>query len=321
MPRLLEEGWDRISVAAIRVLYFGVMYQRETDERTGMPGSQGRVEQETQPHEPQAQRLRRPRMFIPIVLFALTVATTTMANGPLYSAAVMGILLFHEMGHFVACRRYGVVATLPHFIPLPPQISFIGTLGAVIAMKPKTADRRTLFDIGIAGPLAGFVLAVPVTIWGLSQSQVVAGLPGEAGLFLGESLLFRLLEWITLGPLGDDSVVMLHPVALAGWTGLFVTGLNLIPAGMLDGGHIVYGLLGRKSIYVAYGVMVGLAILALKVFVYWWVWFGLLLVLRVVHPAHRFGSRPIDGPRIALGVFALVLFIVCFIPVPISFTP
>jgi membrane-associated protease RseP (regulator of RpoE activity) len=244
-----------------------------------------------------------------------------MANGPLYSAAVMGILLFHEMGHFIACRRYGVAASLPHFIPLPPQVSFIGTLGAVIGMKPNTGDRRTLFDIGIAGPLAGFVLAVPVTIWGLSQSQVVAGPPAQVGLYLGESLLFRLLEWITIGGLEGDSVLILHPVALAGWTGLFVTGLNLIPAGMLDGGHIVYGLLGRWSIYVAFGVMIGLAVLALTVFVGWWVWFGLLLLLRVVHPAHRSGSRPIDRRRIALGILALVLFIVCFVPVPISFSP
>jgi membrane-associated protease RseP (regulator of RpoE activity) len=254
-------------------------------------------------------------------LFLLTALTTTLANGPLYSAAVMGILLFHEMGHFLMCRHYRVVASLPHFIPLPPQVSFIGTLGAVIGMRPNTGDRRTLFDIGIAGPLAGFALAVPITLWGLHQSQVVAGPPADMGLYLGESLLFQFLEWIAIGPIGSDDIVILHPVALAGWTGLFVTGLNLIPAAMLDGGHIVYGLIGRRSIYVAYGVMIGLAALALTVFVGWWMWFGLLLLLRVVHPAHRLSSRPIDRTRIGLGIAALVLFIICFVPVPISFNP
>jgi membrane-associated protease RseP (regulator of RpoE activity) len=149
----------------------------------------------------------------------------------------------------------------------------------------------------------------------------VAGPPTDVGIYLGESLLFRLLELLTIGSVGSDDVVILHPVALAGWTGLFVTGLNLIPAAMLDGGHIVYGLLGRRSIFVAYGVMIGLAILALTVFVGWWLWFGLLLLLRVVHPAHRLVSRPVDRGRIGLGIAALVLFVLCFVPVPISFNP
>jgi len=268
---------------------------------------------------PEPRQVPPLKVGLPIVLFLTTIVTTTLANGPFYSAAVMGILLCHEMGHFLMCRRYCIPASLPHFIPIPPQISFLGTLGAVIGMKPGTGDRRVLFDIGIAGPLAGLVVAIPVTLWGLAHSSVVSGAPPEGGLLLGESLIFHLLQRIVMGPVGPDEIVMLSPVALAGWTGLFVTGLNLIPAAMLDGGHITYGLLGRHSVWVAIAVMVGLAILAATVFFGWWLWFVLLLLMRVRHPACRLRSAPIDRRRKILGIFALVLFIVCFIPHPISF--
>lgn len=265
-------------------------------------------------------RQRQPlSLGLPIILFLVTIATTTLANGPYYSAAVIGILLFHEMGHFLMCRRYRIPASLPHFIPLPPQVSFLGTLGAVIGMKPGTGDRRVLFDIGIAGPLAGLIVALPVTVWGLANSTVVSGAPPEGVLLLGESLIFYFLQWAVIGSIGPDEILMLSPVALAGWTGLFVTGLNLIPAAMLDGGHIIYGLLGRHSVWVALAVMIGLAILATTVFFGWWLWFVLLLLMRVRHPACRLRSAPIDRRRKILGVSALVLFIVCFIPNPISF--
>lgn len=259
---------------------------------------------------------RRRELAVPAVLFALTLVTTTLANGPLYGACVVGILLVHEMGHYLMCRRYHVPSTLPYFIPLPPPISFLGTLGAVIRMRLRTGERKILYDIGIAGPLAGLIVAIPVSLWGLAHSTVLPGPMSQGGLILGESLLFILLQKITLGSVSPDAVVVLHPVALAGWTGLFVTGLNLIPVGMLDGGHVAYGLLGRRSVFVA---MVGVAVLlalAIVVFPGWWVWIVLLLLLGVRHPAARLSSPPIDRRRVLLGIFTLLVFIACFVPRP-----
>lgn len=268
------------------------------------------------PAETAGRRRRLPAFVIPAILFALTAVTTQLANGPAYAASLMAILLVHEMGHYLMCRRYSVPSTLPYFIPLPPQISFLGTLGAVIRMRLHTGERRVLYDIGIAGPLAGLVIAIPVAAWGLAHSQVVEGtLPGP-GLILGDSLIFRALQWLVLGSIDPDRTVVLHPVALAGWTGLFVTGLNLIPVGMLDGGHVVYGLFGKRSVLVAAGSMVVLAILGLTVFRGWWFWFGLLLLLGVRHPASRLPSRRLDRRRIALGILALIIFILCFVPRP-----
>ncbi len=262
---------------------------------------------------------------LPLALFLLTLVTTTLANGPLYGACVVGILLVHEMGHYVMCRRYSVPSTLPYFIPLPPQIpglgtvSILGTLGAVIRMRLRTGDRRILYDIGIAGPLAGLVVAVPVAWFGLRLSHVVAAPATSSGLMLGESLLFRFLERITLGPIGPQSVVVLHPVALAGWTGLLVTGLNLMPVGMLDGGHVVYGLLGRRAIWVALATMAALGAMSLLVYPGWIFWFGLLLLIGVRHPATGLPSAPLNGRRILLGCATLVLFVLCFVPRPIAF--
>lgn len=255
---------------------------------------------------------------IPVLLFCLTLVTTTLANGPFYGACVVGILLVHEMGHYLMCRRYRVPSTLPYFIPLPPQVSFLGTLGAVIRMRLRTGERRVLYDIGIAGPLAGFVVAVPVTLIGLGMSQVSGAPSATSGVMLGESILFRLLERLVLGPLGANDVVMLHPVALAGWTGLFVTGLNLIPIGMLDGGHVSYGLLGSRSIWLAIAAMAGLAGLAVFVFPGWFFWLGLLFLLGVRHPAARLPSAPINRGRIVLGIATLVLFVLCFVPRPFA---
>jgi membrane-associated protease RseP (regulator of RpoE activity) len=253
------------------------------------------------------------------VLFLLTLVTTTLANGPLYGACVVGILLVHEMGHYLMCRRYHVPSTLPYFIPLPPPISFLGTLGAVIRMRLRTGERKILYDIGIAGPLAGLVVAIPVALWGLAHSAVLNVPPGRGGIVLGDSLLFLLLQRIALGSVNPDAVVVLHPVALAGWTGLFVTGLNLIPVGMLDGGHVAYGLLGRRSVFVALAGVAGLLALAIAMFPGWWVWIVLLLLLGVRHPASRLSSPPISRGRVLLGLFTLLVFIACFVPRPFDF--
>jgi membrane-associated protease RseP (regulator of RpoE activity) len=257
---------------------------------------------------------------LPIVLFLATLVTTTLSNGPLYGASLVGILLVHEMGHYLMCRRYRVPSTLPYFIPLPPQISIIGTLGAVIRMRLRTGERRIVYDIGIAGPLAGLVVAIPVSLWGLAHSRVLPASPAKSGYILGDSLLFALLQRVALGPLGSDAVVVLHPVALAGWTGLFVTGLNLIPAGMLDGGHVSYALLGRRSVYVALLAMAGLIVLTLTVFPGWWIWIALLLFVGIRHPASRLPSAPLDRKRVLLGIVALIVFVACFVPRPFAFS-
>jgi membrane-associated protease RseP (regulator of RpoE activity) len=254
---------------------------------------------------------------IPAILFLLTIATTTLANGPFYAACLLGILVVHEGGHYVMCRRYRVPSTLPYFIPLPPMISFLGTLGAVIRMRLQTGERKVLYDIGIAGPLAGLCVALPVSCWGLAHSRIVPTPAPGTSLELGDSLIFHLLQRIFVGPLGPGQDVLLHPVALAGWAGMFVTGLNLIPVGMLDGGHVVYGLFGRRAFWVNIAAMAGIAVLGITVFRFWLAWFVLLIVIGVRHPATALPGGEIDRRRVLLGLATLVIFALCFVPRPI----
>jgi membrane-associated protease RseP (regulator of RpoE activity) len=199
-----------------------------------------------------------PRISLNILLFLATVLTTMIAGalhqgadpftslgglfqGIPFSVSLLGILLAHEMGHYLTSRHYHVSASLPYFIPVP---TFIGTMGAIIRMRSVVRDRRILFDIGVAGPLAGMVVAIPVTVVGLLLSRVIEIASGQGGITLGDSLLFVWIsDWI-FGPLPDTQTVLLHPVAFAGWLGFFVTSLNLIPIGQLDGGHVAYGVLG-----------------------------------------------------------------------------
>ncbi len=217
----------------------------------------------------------RARYGLNLLLFLLTVITTIAAgamqsrgpdafssaesllSGVPFSAALLGILLAHEMGHYLTSRVHGVPASLPYFIPVP---SIIGTMGAIIRMRGVIRNRRVLFDIGVAGPLAGIVLAVPVTLIGLHHSHVVqAGAPG-GGLELGDSLLFLALTRLVFGPLGPDQTVLLHPVAFAGWLGFLVTSLNLLPMGQLDGGHVCYGMFGHRHRVIARAAYLGLVL-------------------------------------------------------------
>jgi membrane-associated protease RseP (regulator of RpoE activity) len=234
----------------------------------------------------------RRHILLAASLFLLTVASTSLTWGLAYSAAIMTILLCHEMGHYIMCRRYRVSSTLPLFVPLP-YISPFGTMGAVIFMRQLGENRRVLFDIGIAGPLAGLVPSLVATVWGLAHSQVIPLPPaGFAGIRLGNSLLFSGLQsWLHPG-MGPGQDLMLHPVAYAGWAGLFVTALNLLPIGQLDGGHVIYGLFGRRSVYVAWTFLAALAVLA--VFnPEWWVLVAILL-----------------------GIFAMAVFVLSFTPRP-----
>ncbi len=273
-----------------------------------------------------APRAPRRRWRLAVYLFLGTVASTFVANyiwsvdvgrALGYSAAIMSILLLHEMGHFLMCLRYGVPATPPYFIPLP--LPPFGTLGAVILMPPRQRSLRSILDIGAAGPLAGLVVAIPVAYLGLKLSTVVdAGeLELEGGIRLGDSILFWLISRVALGDLPATGEIILHPVALAGWAGLFLTGLNLLPIGQLDGGHIVYALLGRRARYVGWAFFGLFALWTALVHHGWWLMLLLLLlVLRRGHPP-ALDPRPLGRGRVAVGVLLLIIFVLTFVPRPL----
>jgi membrane-associated protease RseP (regulator of RpoE activity) len=262
-----------------------------------------------------------------LALFLATALSTALTNGPAYAAAVMVILLCHEFGHYSMCRRYGVRSTLPFFIPffpvplpfkeLPVLASPFGTLGALILMRQRIASRKAIFDIGIAGPLAGLVPSIIALIYGLAHSTLTPSLPHALGqMNLGDSLLLLGLQAVVTAPPPPGTELMLHPVGYAGWAGLFLTSLNLLPAGQLDGGHIVYGLFGRRARLVTW-VVLGL-VLVLALFHHEWVVLAALLFLfaRRGHPPSHDEDVPLDRRRRALGIFAMVVFILTFTPVP-----
>jgi membrane-associated protease RseP (regulator of RpoE activity) len=274
---------------------------------------------------------------IHLVLFLATVVTTLLVgalyagadvfSNPLlivrgvpYSAALLSILGAHELAHFFACRRHGVHATLPYFIPVPPPF-LLGTMGAVIKMRPPFANRNTILDIGIAGPLAGVVVAIPIVVIGLARSALVetTELP-EMTLMLGNSLLFGFLQRVTLGPLPEGTDILLSPLAFAGWIGLLVTMFNLIPAGQLDGGHIFYAVIPRW--HRRMGKLLALALVPLGLFVWrgWLIWCGILLLLGFRHPLPLDVETPVTRHRRRLALVALVLFLVTFVPVPLTIT-
>ena len=282
---------------------------------------------------------RRPsRPWLHILLFVLTLFTTTAAgalqsgvdpladpwaitSGLPFSPTLMTILLVHEMGHYLMSRYHGVSATLPYFIPAPPPLFIIGTFGAFIKMGSRPANRRSLFDIGVAGPLAGLVLAVPAVVLGLRLSTVTTADRSAEGITLGSSLLLSFLSQITLGILPDEANIVMHPVGFAGWIGLFVTAMNLLPIGQLDGGHAVYALFGRRHIWISRLAVV--SILALG-FMRWWdgwlIWGLLLLILGVHHPPPLDPDTPLDLKRKFVGWLMLLILAVTFIPTPFSLT-
>jgi membrane-associated protease RseP (regulator of RpoE activity) len=339
------------------------------------------------PPQGQADISRPPRISINIILFLATVLSTMIAGaihqganpftslggllqGVPFSASLLGILMAHEMGHYLTSRRYHVSASLPYFIPVP---TFIGTMGAIIRMRSVVRDRRILFDIGVAGPLAGMVVAIPVSIVGLLHSRVIEIASGEGGITLGDSLLFVWIsDWI-FGPLPDTHTVLLHPVAFAGWLGFFVTSLNLIPIGQLDGGHVAYGVLGPRHRLLSRLVFLGLLFWGLHgtflvfdpfqwlwalafcwagirtatalqqggllrffmVFLLvlgmvegfvpntliWIFWATLMCFLRLDHPPTRDVHIPLDAKRKLVGLLALLLFLLTFIPQPFQTLP
>jgi membrane-associated protease RseP (regulator of RpoE activity) len=269
---------------------------------------------------PSSDRRARRRLLLQGLLFVLTVFSTALVGGWAYSGALILILLFHEMGHYFAARYYGVPATLPYFIPFP--LAIFGTFGAVIKMQGIIPNRRALFDIGIMGPAMGLVVALPATVIGISMSRIVQvdQLPsGTMGL--GDSILFSFIaEWIH-GPLPKGHDLLLHPIGFAGWAGLFVTALNLLPMGQLDGGHIIYALFRQKSVFVYRLVFFSLAAFTIIARQPQWIFFLALtyFLIRLKHPPTMDEEVPIGPSRFAFGIAAMLFFAITFPPNPLHF--
>jgi membrane-associated protease RseP (regulator of RpoE activity) len=231
-----------------------------------------------------------------------------------FSVAIMSILLVHELGHYFAARHHGMDVTLPFFIPMPPPMIF-GTMGALIKMRSPMFNRRMLLDVGAAGPIAGFVVSVPVLIAGLMSSEWTTFPPSY--FVLGDSLLFRVLtDWI-MGPRPEGMFLNMSALAFAGWIGFFVTAMNLMPIGQLDGGHISYALLGRRHGRLALGAF--FAMLSLAYFWPGWLFWGaiILLLIKVKHPPVLDEHIPLDRRRVMIGVVTILILLLTFMPQPI----
>ena len=322
-----------------------------------------RIEEERQviyiaPKQPEPQK---DKVSTNIILFVLTVFSVMLAGaqpeGPMpndfvgqmlalaksiftgwpFALSLLGILLSHEFGHYFMSRYHKTPATLPYFIPFP--LSPLGTMGAAILMRGTPKNKRILFDIGIAGPIAGLVVAIPVLFYGLSLSTLGTIDPNPNGWIEGNSLIYLFAKFVTFGqllpaPLEPQGIlywlryfftggpipfggtdVFIHPVAFAGWAGILVTALNLIPAGTLDGGHVIYGLFGDKA-RKAFPYIVG----ALAIFGFfwsgWWLWAALLFWLGRVHAQPLDQITTLDPTRRLIGYAMIIVFLLVFTPVP-----
>jgi membrane-associated protease RseP (regulator of RpoE activity) len=299
----------------------------EQDELLAVPGVIERTE---------------PRVVLPVVLFGLTVLTVLLTgafyeNGELFlrpglllqnpalllagvpfAATLLGILFTHEMGHYVVGKLRKAPVSLPYFIPMPPYISITGTMGAVIVQREPMEDRKSVLEIGIAGPLAGLAVAIPLLFYGLATSKMG---PPPAGGYMqeGNSLLYAGMKYIVFGQFlpSNGLDVQLNSVGWGAWIGLLVTMLNMLPVGQLDGGHVAYALLGRRADIIAYG-MIALC-LALGVFVSstWLIWAVLIFLIGPRHPAPLNDVSPLDTKHKVLAVFGLIVFVLLFMPDPL----
>jgi membrane-associated protease RseP (regulator of RpoE activity) len=253
------------------------------------------------------------------VLLVLTIGSTWLVAGWLYAATIIAILGAHELGHYFACRYYDVDASLPYFLPSPPPIGLFGTLGAVIRIREPIPTKRILFDIGIAGPIAGFLVLVPALFIGVATSELV---PIDAGgIWFGEPLLIKAAAYMLWGPLPSGQTLGMSAMAYAAWFGMFATAMNLFPVGQLDGGHIAYALLGRRSTYLTV-LMIAVA-LTLAYFTPTLIGWAVILIIMLIvvgprHPRTFDEDVPLDRGRQLLAAFALFMFAVCFTPVPIE---
>ena len=275
----------------------------------------------------------------PLVLFIATCVSTLLAgmvgwtpsgpgwvdaiaSGLRYALPVMTILVCHEMGHFIQAHRYGVYASFPYFLPLPPPLSPFGTLGAIIIMEPRMGHRKALFDIGISGPLAGLVPTLIFLIIGLHYSAI--GIPQPDSLRFGDPLLFQFLANMIIGPVPEGHYIAMHPMAFAGWVGLFVTSLNLIPIGQFDGGHVLYALLRQTANRIASFLFL------LAIFLVAWNfqelgnWIPMLILVYflvgTVHPPTADDAEPLGVGRIILGWLTLAFIVIGFTPTPLIFS-
>jgi membrane-associated protease RseP (regulator of RpoE activity) len=235
--------------------------------------------------------------------------------GLAFSIPALVILMCHELGHYVACRLYRLPCTLPYFLPVP--FSF-GTFGAFIRIKAPLQSKRQLFDVGIAGPIAGFVALLPFLCYGISKSRP-GPLAHGAGRFLvpGHCLAIELASRFFHGPLAAGMVLNLHPTAFAAWLGLLATAINLLPLGQLDGGHILYAANARLQRRLALPVWLALAVLG-YFWPGWWLWCVIVLVIRLYHPRVEDESVPLDGKRRLLAWLALAMLVLSFMPVPLA---
>jgi len=277
------------------------------------------------------------RLWLHIALFLATVLTTVTAGafqaganlfedpwqlyrGIPFAAGMLAILTAHEMSHFLTARRHRLDVTLPFFLPGPPfPPPLPGTFGAVIRIRSPILEKRTLVDVGCSGPLAGVLVAVPVLVLGLLASPVKTLPAGTAeGIELGEPLLFKLVCWLTLGPLGPYDHVIMHPVAFAGWLGLLITALNLLPVGQLDGGHVIYALFPRWHRSISIASLVLLAVCGILTWHGWLLWATILAAIGVRHPPPYCDWIPLDRRRKVLGIITIAVFWLTFTPVPFN---
>lgn len=246
-----------------------------------------------------------------------------LAYGLSFSISLLFILISHEMGHYIACRIYRVDATLPFFIPTPPMIGPAGTFGAFIKILSPMPSRRAVFDIGVAGPIAGFIALIPIAILGVATMEpaTAAQLTAPGGLVFADPLLMRILGFV-FGL--DPSVSVGNAFYYAAWVGLLVTALNLIPSGQLDGGHAIYAVFGERVHYwtgrIAFPLMAILSVLGLYFFNSpsgFLIAIILGIMMRIKHP-RPLDQTPLDAKRIAIAIATLVIFILCFVPFPIQ---
>ena len=276
-----------------------------------------------------------PRWRLHLILFFLTLLTTTccgaymagenpfgslagFASGFPFSLTLLAILGIHEFGHYFVSRLWKVNVTLPYFIPVP--LPPIGTFGAIIKMRSTIPNRKALIDIGAAGPIAGFLVSIAATWYGLKLSTVMPLVGGETGMGfgLGESLMFKFLSLSALGVTGENADILLHPMAFAGWLGFFVTALNLIPFGQLDGGHVLFAVSPRLHDLLRRIRIPLLILLGITLWNGWFVWAILLLFLGSRHPHPDYSEPDVGLLRKAIAAAALVIFVLCIIPMPVQ---
>ena len=327
-PRLHERGWKRALSRRLAQMRARAEITRE--------GSQYIISVRPLSHALSMPPLLNILLFIATFLSVLLAAAyrevgpafrhdlTLLATGLPFTLTLLGILLVHEMGHFIAGYRRGVVMSYPYFIPFPPFLELLaigtfslGTFGAVIKGRTPIRNRNDLIMIGASGPIAGAIPAMFALIWGFMHSIVGTAPVGPAeGFIMGDSLVTWVVQWLTFGSLPDSAVIQLSPVGFAGYVGLLVTMLNLLPLGQLDGGHIIYGLVEKHQRRLAFLFLLCLLPLGF-LWKGWWLWMVIAMIMRPFHPPVIDGAIPPDRRHRWIGWVAVVLFIITFVPCPI----